>query len=54
MNNKISFITELLNSKKIEASQKERLFLLTADELKNNNETDEKIFMVLEVIIAKY
>jgi hypothetical protein len=50
MNNKISFITELLNSKKIEASQKERLFLLTADELKNNNETDEKIFAEIEAI----
>lgn len=50
MNNKISFITELLNSKKIDASQKERLFLLTASELKNNSEIDEKIFAEIEGI----
>ena len=50
MNNKISFITELLNSKKIESSQKERLFMLTANELKKNNETDKKILAEIEAI----
>lgn len=50
MNDKISFITELLNSNKIEASQKERLILLTANELKKNNEIDEKIFAEIEAI----
>jgi hypothetical protein len=50
MNNKITFITELLNSKKIEASQKERLFMLTANELKKSNETDEKILAEIDAI----
>jgi hypothetical protein len=50
MNNKITFITELLNSKKIEASQKERLFMLTADELKKSTETDEKIIAEIDAI----
>lgn len=50
MNNKITFITELLNSKKIEASQKERLFMLTANELKKSNETDEKILAEIDSI----
>ena len=50
MNNKITFITELLNSKTIEASQKERLFMLTANELKKSNETDEKILAEIDAI----
>ena len=50
MNNKITFITELLNSKKIEASQKERLFMLTANELKKSTETDEKIIAEIDAI----
>lgn len=50
MNHKLTFITELLNSKKIEASQKERLFILTANELKKNNETDKKILAEIEAI----
>ena len=50
MNNKITFITELLNSKKIEASQKERLFMLTANELKKSTETDEIILAEIEAI----
>lgn len=50
MNNKISFITELLNSKKIEASQKERLFLLTASEINKKDGRDEKIFAEIEAI----
>ena len=50
MNNKITFITELLNSKKIEASQKERLFMLTANELKKSNDTDEKILAEIDAI----
>ncbi len=50
MNNKITFITELLNSKRIEASQKERLFMLTANELKKSNETDEKILAEIDSI----
>lgn len=51
MNNKISFITELLNSKKIDASQKERLFLLTASELKNNvsNDNEDIIKRIAEI-----
>lgn len=53
MNNKITFITELLNSKKIEASQKERLFMLTANELKKSNETDEKILAEIDAIKKK-
>ncbi|MGL2986419.1 hypothetical protein ACSVH5_02385 [Flavobacterium sp. RSSA_27] len=50
MKNKISFITELLDSKKIQASQKERLFQLTANELKKNEERDEKILSEIEAI----
>lgn len=50
MNNKLTFITELLNSKKIEASQKERLFMLTAKELKKSTETDEKILAEIDAI----
>ena len=53
MNNKITFITELLNSKKIEASQKERLFMLTANELKKSNETDEKILAEIDALKKK-
>jgi len=51
MNNKITFITELLNSKKIDASQKERLFLLTASELENNisNDNEEIIKRIAEI-----
>ena len=33
MKNKISFISELLNSNKISASQKERILILTKKEL---------------------
>lgn len=50
MKNKISFITELLNSNKIEASQKERLLQLTANELKKNEERDEIILFEIEAI----
>jgi hypothetical protein len=50
MNNKITFITELLNSKKIEASQKERLFMLTANELAKSTEIDEKILFEIAAI----
>ncbi len=50
MNNKLTFITELLTSKKIDSSQKERLFILTANELKKNCETDEKILVEIEAI----
>ena len=53
MNNKITFITELLNSKKIETSQKERLFLLIANELKKSNTSDEKILAEIDAIKKK-
>jgi hypothetical protein len=48
--NKIDFISDLLGSKKIEPSQKERVFMLAAYELKKNGETDEKIFAEIEEI----
>jgi hypothetical protein len=48
--NKIDFISDLLGSKKIEPSQKERVFILAANELKKNGETDEKIFAEIEEI----
>ena len=44
MNNKISFITELLNSNKINASQKEKIFALATNEIKNIGKSDEVIF----------
>lgn len=44
MNNKIDFITDLLKSTKINASQKERLFALATDEIKNIGKSDERIF----------
>lgn len=47
---KIDFISDLLVSKKLEASQKERLFRLAANELKKNGETDERIFAEIEAI----
>lgn len=53
MNNKITFITELLNSKKIETSQKERLFMLTANEFKKSSVIDEKILAEIDAIKQK-
>lgn len=50
MNDKISFITDLLNSKKIESSQKEKIFSLTADEFKKSKNVDERILEGIEEI----
>lgn len=44
MNKKISFIAELLNSNKINASQKERLLLLATDEIKKVADCEDIIF----------
>ena len=44
MNNKIDFIKDLLKSTKINAFQKERLFALATDEIKNIGNSDEIIF----------
>lgn len=44
MNKKISFITDLLNSNKINASQKERLLLLATDEIKKVADSEDLIF----------
>ena len=45
MKNKKSFILDLLDSKKITASQKERLLLLTANELNRTSE-EEKLPLI--------
>ncbi|NRS87786.1 hypothetical protein HNQ02_000693 [Flavobacterium sp. 7E] len=51
MNNKIDFITDLLKSPKINASQKERLFALATDEIKNiKGNTDKQVFIELETL----
>jgi hypothetical protein len=44
MNNKISFIAELLNSNKINASQKEKIFELATSDIKRIANSDEIIF----------
>lgn len=50
MNNKISFIVELLNSKKITTPQKEKLLHLTAEELKNTSITDDQVLSEIAMI----
>jgi hypothetical protein len=44
MKDKIDFIADLLKSNKINASQKERLFALATDEIRNIGKSDEIIF----------
>jgi hypothetical protein len=48
--NKIDFINDLLSSERIEVFQKEKLFTLTANELKKHSEIDKNIFAELEAI----
>jgi hypothetical protein len=50
MNDKISFISDLLNSKKIESSQKEKIFSLTAKEWENTSKKDGLILKEIESI----
>src|SRR6218665_419816 len=50
MDNKISFIIELLNSKKVSTSQKEKILLLSVNELKKLNENEHKIMSDIQAI----
>lgn len=50
MNKKINFITDLLKSNKIEAAQKERLFVLTSEELKKIGKSDDVIIAEIKQI----
>lgn len=50
MDTKISFIIELLNSKKVSTSQKEKILLLSINEFKNLNENEHKIMSEIQAI----
>lgn len=50
MDNKISFIIELLNSKKVSTFQKEKILLLAVNELKKLNGNEDKIMSEIQVL----
>ncbi|MFS4429478.1 hypothetical protein [Chryseobacterium sp. S90] len=50
MDKKISFIIELLNSKKISVSQKEKILLLSVNELKRLNINEDKIMSEIQAL----
>lgn len=50
---KVDFIVDLLENEKISSSQKEKLFALTANEIKNFGETELEILKEIEIIKEK-